>query len=97
MLRLWLVVTLALLVRAFAFGVLGAGPRQRGSIASFTVDLNHAPLAELQALPGIGPNRAAAIILHRVRFGPFRRAEDLDAVDGFAPATVARLRPFVRF
>ncbi|MCA8944497.1 MAG: ComEA family DNA-binding protein [Planctomycetes bacterium] len=56
------------------------------------LDPNAASIAELALLPGIGRGRAAAIVLHRVRFGPFQRIEDLDAVDGIGPRTVERLR-----
>ena len=48
------------------------------------------------ALDGIGRARAAQIVLHRVRHGPFRELEDLLDVDGIGPHTLARLRPFLR-
>lgn len=87
-----MVVTLGLLVRAFAGGVLGADPARRLAVVEIQIDLNGADLFELQALPGVGRTRAAAIILHRIRHGPFRALADLDAVDGFGAASIARLR-----
>ena len=48
------------------------------------------------ALDGIGRARAQQIVLHRVRYGPFRRLEDLLDVDGIGTHTLARLRPFLR-
>ena len=60
------------------------------------MDCNRATLAELATLPGIGPGRALAMVLHRVRFGPFRRPEELGTVDGIGPQTLAGLLPFVR-
>lgn len=86
-----------LAVRAFAGGLLGVDPADVARVEAVTVDINCAALAELQALPGVGPDRAAAIILHRLRHGPFRCLEDLRGVDGLGPRTVELLRPFVRW
>ncbi len=85
---------MALCVRLFAAGML-TGRRGGPIVIPVRIDLNRAPLAELMALPGIGHVRAEAIILHRVRHGPFRRLEDLRSVDGIGPETVAELVPFV--
>jgi competence protein ComEA len=60
------------------------------------LDLNTAPIAVLMTLPGIGRRRAEAIVLHRVRRGPFARVEDLGMVDGLGPQTVQQLQPFLR-
>lgn len=60
------------------------------------LDINEARPAELALLPGIGRGRAEAILLHRVRHGPFRRIQDLEAVDGLGAATVAGLMPYIR-
>ncbi len=59
------------------------------------IDVNRATVAELSALPGIGRGRARAIVLHRVRHGPFSTAADLAAVDGLGVATVEGLRPWL--
>ena len=60
------------------------------------VDLNRATLAELDALPGIGPVLARRIVEHRGRHGPFRSVDELRAVAGIGPALLARLRELVR-
>jgi competence ComEA-like helix-hairpin-helix protein len=60
------------------------------------VDLNQAGLAELDALPGIGPVLAGRILQHRDAHGPFREPEDLLAVPGIGPRLFERLRPRVR-
>ncbi|MEQ1632058.1 MAG: helix-hairpin-helix domain-containing protein [Planctomycetota bacterium] len=88
--------TVFLLVRAFAFGVLSAADRSAGrprAAESVVIDLNRASLGELTALPGIGPVRAGNIVLHRVRHGPFASVDGLLAVDGIGDETVAELRP----
>lgn len=56
------------------------------------VDLNAASPAALDALPGIGPARAASIVQYRARHGPFRSVEDLGRVPGMGPAALARVR-----
>jgi competence protein ComEA len=60
------------------------------------IDLNSAPGAELETLPGIGPVRAAALLRWREDHGPFRTWDELLAVPGIGPATVERLRPLAR-
>lgn len=55
------------------------------------VDLNSAPAAQLEQLPGIGPKRAQKIIDAR----PFRRIRDLRKIRGIGPTRLRRLRPLV--
>ncbi len=60
------------------------------------VNINEATGPELVALPGIGPAMAARIIAYRREHGRFTSVEELDGVKGIGPATLQRLRPFVR-
>jgi competence protein ComEA len=60
------------------------------------LDLNTATAAQLEALPGIGPSRAAEIIADRTANGPFRTVDELDRVKGIGPSTLDRLRPMLR-
>jgi competence protein ComEA len=60
------------------------------------VDLNTATTTELEALPGIGPATAAAILEARTRLGRFTRVEDLLEVRGIGPARLEALRARVR-
>jgi competence protein ComEA len=55
------------------------------------LNINTATASELDALPGIGPAKAAAILRYREERGPFTDTEDLTLVPGFGPALVARL------
>lgn len=96
LLAVWAFVVAGLAVRAFADGLMSVRGRSDDPvIAPATIDLNRAGLDGLQALPGIGAARAEAIILDRVRRGPFHAIEDLDRVDGLGPATIEALRPLV--
>lgn len=56
------------------------------------VSVNAADVASLDALPGIGPVTAQAIVADRQEHGPFRSVDDLDRVSGIGPATIERLR-----
>jgi len=96
-LQLWGLLVLGLAVRGLALGWQPATLRSPGpEIEAFLVDLNTADLPTLQTLPGIGRTRAEAILLHRIRNGPFHKIEELDAVDGIGPLTREQLRPLVR-
>ncbi len=60
------------------------------------IDPNTASVEELDRLPGIGPVLARRIVEHRVRYGPFRSADELLGVQGIGARLLERLRPFVR-
>jgi len=62
---------------------------------SSLVNLNTATATELQALPGIGPKKADAIVTFRSSNGPFKDVEDLVMVKGIGPKTMDKLRPLV--
>ena len=60
------------------------------------VDPNRADLATLEALPGIGPSRAAALAQAR-EVGPFCGLGDLGRVKGIGPRTRQALGPWLAF
>lgn len=60
------------------------------------VDLNTATTDELDALPGIGPVTAAAIVAWRSANGRFTNVDQLGEIDGIGPARLEKLRPLVR-
>lgn len=72
-------------------------PRSAGGtgISSGPVNVNTASQAELEALPGIGPSLARAIIAEREKRGGFRSVDDLRAVRGIGERRLADLRPLV--
>jgi competence protein ComEA len=74
-----------------AAGGIGTPVDPTGATGSGPLDLNTAGVAELDALPGIGPVLAQRIVDHRTREGPFRSVEQLDDVPGIGPAIAAEL------
>lgn len=58
------------------------------------MDLNRATAAELERLPGVGPQLAARIVEARAA-GPFHSPDDLRRVQGLGANRLDRLRPFV--
>lgn len=87
----------------------GGGPPVLGSAAVSTgtapgsptgggggkVNLNKATEAELDALPGVGPVTAKAIVGWRAANGSFTDVEQLGEVDGIGPGRLAKLRDLV--
>ncbi|MGW0160540.1 ComEA family DNA-binding protein [Mycobacterium sp. NPDC003323] len=69
-----------------------AGPSAEPAAA---VNLNTATAEELDALPGVGPVTATAIIAWRDANGPFRSVDQLGDVDGIGPARLDKLRALV--
>ncbi len=59
------------------------------------VDLNRATVDELDALPGVGPATAAAIVAFRETHGPFSSVDDLLDVRGIGPAKLEAIRVLV--
>lgn len=96
LLAAWAVLTLGLAVRAFGRGLLGEDRGADPTLRALTLDLNRASVAELSTLPGVGPARAEAIVLDRIRRGAFGGVEELARVDGLGPWVVAQVGPFVR-
>ena len=60
------------------------------------VSINTAGQAELESLPGIGPDLAREIVLDRTRNGPFTSVDQLQRVKGIGPRKLEQLRSRVR-
>ncbi|WP_219836263.1 helix-hairpin-helix domain-containing protein [Paenibacillus sp. R14(2021)] len=56
------------------------------------IDINHARAAELDALPGIGASKAAAIVADRQKNGLFQHVEDLLRVKGIGPKLLEKMK-----
>ncbi len=76
-----LVALVAVLIMAFA------------GLVSAAVDINSATVKELEAVKGIGPAKAKAIIDYREKNGPFKSVDDLKKVKGFGGKTLEKMRP----
>src|SRR5262245_27474610 len=59
------------------------------------LNLNIATAAELEALPGIGPSLAAAILAEREKVGRFESVDDLKGVRGIGEQRFADLKDLV--
>ncbi len=80
---------------AVPVGVTGAAGQASAGEPAGPVSINEASADELDALPGVGPATAAAIVAHREANGPFSSIDALADVRGIGPAKLEALRPLV--
>lgn len=73
----------------------GGGAPGGSAAPAGPVNLNTATLAQLDALPGVGPVLAQRILDHRDRNGGFRSVSDLRQVDGIGDARYEQLKELV--
>lgn len=59
------------------------------------LDINTATQAELETLPGVGPETARRIVEEREQNGPFYYPENLLSIKGIGPKTLERLREYI--
>lgn len=59
------------------------------------ININRAETWLLEALPGIGPARAQAIVEYRQKNGPFRSTAELTRVEGIGTATYEQVKPLI--
>ncbi len=74
----------------------GSTAAQRSSATAGKLDLNTADVASLDALPGVGPVTAAAIVAWREKNGRFAAVEQLQEIQGIGPAKYAALAELVK-
>ena len=79
-------------VAAPGTGDAAAVKSQVAAVKANAVNINTANSTELQALPGIGPSKAEAIVADRTTNGPFASCSALERVRGVGPATVAGIQ-----
>ena len=94
-----LALSLLLLARAAPWPTMparpAAQPPERGAarlLWGLPLDLNREDASAIEALPGIGPGRARAIVAER----PLCTFDDLDRVSGIGPVTLRRIAGKVR-
>lgn len=76
-------------------GSAGSGDGAASGFPSALIDLNTADATALDALPGVGPVTAAAIVAYREQHGPFTSVDQLQAIAGIGPARFAQIEPHV--
>lgn len=59
------------------------------------ININRAEAWLLDALPGIGPARAQAIVDYREENGPFRSIDEITRVDGIGTAIFEQIKPLI--
>jgi competence protein ComEA len=77
-------------------GAPGPASRTVKPKAGEVLNLNTATVEQLDALPGVGPVTAAAIVAWRQANGKFTSVDQLADVDGIGPARLDKLRRLVR-
>ena len=76
--------------------VASSGTAKPGGTQAGVVNLNEASETELEALPGVGPATAKAIVDYRTQHGRFRSVDDLLNVRGIGPAKLEQIKPYAR-
>jgi len=66
-----------------------------GTATGGKVDLNTATMAQLDALPGVGPALAQRIVEYRTQHGGFRSVDELRKVQGIGDAKFGQLKDLV--
>ena len=61
----------------------------------FQVDINHASVIEIQALPSVGPKLAKRIESYRIANGPFTSLNELQNVHGIGEKLLRELQPYL--
>ena len=64
--------------------------------AGQTVNINTATLEQLDALPGIGPSKAQAVIDYRNEHGRFNSIEDIQNVKGIKEGEFSKIKDLIR-
>ena len=59
------------------------------------ININKADETQLQALPGVGPAKAQAIIAYRTEVGKFQTIDDLKKVSGIGEKSFERLKDLI--
>jgi len=69
--------------------------RKTASLEPASVDINHADVTAIAALPSVGPALAQRIVAFRELNGPFVSLDDLGDVAGMTAARIDAVAPYV--
>jgi competence protein ComEA len=64
-------------------------------IESIKLNINEADIDSLCSLPGIGPSKAAEIILYREQYGFYEKIEDILNVPGIGETTFSQIKDLI--
>ena len=81
---------LVLAVWCLSGGAAMAEDKPAKAKAEGRVNINEASKADLMKLAGVGPGGAQKIIDYRDAHGPFKKAQDLEKVDGVGKAVIEK-------
>jgi competence protein ComEA len=73
----------------------GAAPTAAKPAVTGAININTAPSADLEKLPGIGPKTAERIVEYRQKNGPFKKIEELMNVRGVGEKNFLKLKDMV--
>lgn len=101
--RLMIILVTIASLTCIASPLLAAEPVSTATVANESVaianltNVNTAPAAEIEKLPGVGKKSAAAIVAYRTEKGKFKVPKDLLKVKGIGKKTVAKIQNLVSF
>ena len=72
--------------------IFGALAALTSSLLLAAVNINTATVDELKSLPGVGPAKAAAIVVYRRQHGSFKSVEELKEVKGIGDGIFNKLK-----
>jgi competence protein ComEA len=81
---------LVLAMWSLSGGAVMADDKPAKTKAEARVNINEASKAELMKLAGVGPGGAQKIIEYRDTHGPFKKAQDLEKVDGVGKGVIEK-------
>lgn len=88
---------IATFISAQAISLPSTASSTAAAVAKQTLNINKAPSAQLQKLPGINETLANAIISYREENGNFKKASDLIKVPGISEDLIAAIGKYLRF
>lgn len=59
------------------------------------ININSASVSELDALPGVGPSKAQAIVTYREENGPFKSIEEIKNVSGIGESSFEKIKDLI--
>ena len=101
--RLMVILAAVASLTCIASPLLAADPVSTATTAKETAvvakltNVNSAPAAEIEKLPGVGKKSAAAIVAYRTEKGKFKTTKDLLKVKGIGKKTVEKIQNLISF